>query len=112
MGSPDDPPPERTTAKESFSGPAQLIDAAKNAARIKFGDRPGGWSRWLVEAITDKLRAENPELLASLRVLAANNAPMTELMAELAAAAERNPAILADVKRLLTSGRRRTRSAA
>lgn len=46
------------TVKESFSGPSDIIGAAKEAAAAKFKNRKGGWSAWIVEAISERLTRE------------------------------------------------------
>lgn len=65
-----------TTTKENFSGPAPILAAGKSASAIKFGDRKGSWSRWVVEAIAEKLKSENPNLLKSVETISTGGKPV------------------------------------
>lgn len=103
-----------TTAKESFSGPADIMDAARIAAAAKFGTRNGAWSRWLVEAILEKLQTDRPDLYQAVRAThGADPAPeLTELIAKIQAAYAASPRILRRVDRALRDELRQPKSAA
>lgn len=65
-------PDSVTTIKESFSGPSDILGAAKEAAVAKYGPRNGAWSRWVTDAIRERLdrdgklpSPENAELAAA-----------------------------------------------
>jgi hypothetical protein len=107
-------PPAETTAKESFSGPSSIIEAAHQASDLKFGTRPGGWSRWVVEALSEKLQAENPELFATLKALATvnTNAETAELLAKIEALLDDDPSARAELAKFIRARRRKAAAAA
>lgn len=70
--------PLETTSRESFSGPAEVLAAAHNAATGKYGDRMGSWSRWVVEAVSEKIARENPELFKAIKHLLGTTAINTQ----------------------------------
>lgn len=55
-------PPHLVALKESFSAPAFIVRAAREAS----GD-PGKFSAWVTEALRQKLERENPTLIAKYR---------------------------------------------
>lgn len=96
------------TTKESFSGPTKLLGAASKAADLKYGDRNGSWSRWIVEALTEKLALENPDLLAAIKDLAGAQADgdHTEFLAKMHAAVKKRPGLKPKLERVAREGLR------
>lgn len=102
-----------TTSKANFSGPAEIIEAAIKASALKFGDRNGSWSRWVVEALTEKLQAENPDLLETIKALANVRTPAVhaELLHKLTHELKVRPDLASEVEQLLAASPRRRRAA-
>jgi hypothetical protein len=98
------------TTKEGFTGPSELIAAAIKASALKFGDRNGSWSRWVVEALTEKLALENPDLLAAIKDLAdGESGDHAELLSKVHAELKQSPAFAKEVQQLLARSPRRRR---
>lgn len=55
-------PPQLIALKESFSAPAYIVRAAREAAK-----EPGKFSAWVTESLRQKLERENPGLLEKYR---------------------------------------------
>ena len=105
-------PAPQLTARESFSGPADVLGAAHTAAAEKFGPRTGGWSRWVMEAVTEKLRAERPELLDALEKFAsARPAERPGLLSKIEALLHERPGLEPELDRLVRDMARQRRTA-
>lgn len=48
--------------KENFSGPAHVITAAHTAAEQTYGKQSGVWSRWVCDALREKLERDGHTL--------------------------------------------------
>lgn len=56
--------------KESFSGPSEVIGAARTAAETTYGKQNGAWSRWVCDAVREKLIRDGHTLPEAKQVIA------------------------------------------